>query len=180
MGAQGSVPVIAPGFPAGVRWYVGHTLPRKEDVARINLERQGLTVFLPQILVPRRHARRRYTVKAPFFPRYLFIQLDLAHDRWRTINGTLGMSHLVMADEHPSPVPHGIVDALIAAADGNCIRPAETLRTGDPVRLVGGPFAGELGVFLRADSKGRVEMLLKILNGSVRLTVARDFLEAAG
>jgi transcriptional antiterminator RfaH len=160
------------------RWFVGHTLPRKEDLAQIHLARQGFETFLPHILSTRRHARKVETIKAALFPCYLFIHFDLTRDRWRSVNGTVGMAHLVTSGETPCPVPVGFVEGLRQAAcrDG-VINVLPELAPGDSVRLIAGPFAGQVGELLRLDAKGRVELLFGLLNGVVRLKVARELLE---
>ena len=61
------------------------------------------------------------TVEAPFFPGYLFIVLDLTRHQWRSVNGTFGVSRLVMRGDQPHPAPRGVVEALIAAADARGI-----------------------------------------------------------
>ena len=169
------------GVAAGERWYAVNALPHKEVLAKANLERQGWRSFLPLVLKTRRHARKLQTVRAPLFPRYLFVALDVARDRWRSVNGTLGVVSLVMAGDMPCPVPQGIVEEWLAAVrpDG-VVDPDYGFRPGDPVCLVAGPFAGGLGKLLSLDDKGRVEMLLEMLNGSVRVKVARDMLRPVG
>lgn len=92
----------------------------------------------------------------------------------------MGISDLVMAGENPSPVPVGFVECLQQAVEADdLIRLAPGFGPGDAVRLTAGPFAGQVGELLRFDAKGRVEMLLHVLNGLVRLKVAKGFLEAA-
>ena len=114
------------------------------------------------------------TVVAPFFPRYLFITLDLSRDQWRNINSTFGVSSLVMAGERPHPVPPGVVEAMIAATDENGLLSFEhSLKVGAAVRLLAGPFADQLGVLERLDHSGRVRVLLDIMGGSVPVRVAR-------
>ena len=71
------------------RWYLAHTRPNNERKAEFNLRAQGFTTFLPQIEKTIRHARRLKTVRRPLFPRYLFVQFDVAQDRWLSINGTI-------------------------------------------------------------------------------------------
>jgi transcription antitermination factor NusG len=61
--------------------------------------------------------RKLSTVEAPFFPRYQFIVLDLARHQWHSVNGTIGVSRLVMCGDRPHPVPPGVVEAVIEAAD---------------------------------------------------------------
>ncbi len=102
----------------GERWFAVFTLPNKEAHARGELRNQGFEVFLPQRLKTMRHARRITTRLSPVFPRYLFVRLSLKRALWRSINGTRGVAFLVSLGERPTPVPKGVVEALIAASDG--------------------------------------------------------------
>jgi hypothetical protein len=46
-----------------------------------------------------------------------------------------------MRGDQPHPVPHGIVEALIASADaGGVLQLGEQLKLGGPVRVMAGPF----------------------------------------
>jgi transcriptional antiterminator RfaH len=83
-------------------WYVVHTHPRAEAKALLNLDRQGFSCYLPRYLKRRRHARRLETVAAPLFPRYLFVALDLACQRWWSIRSTFGVADLVFNGEKAS------------------------------------------------------------------------------
>src|SRR5260370_10105650 len=121
------------------RWYDVHTLPFAEARAEGQLHRQGFRTFQPKRHKTVRHARRSSTVEAPFFPRYLFIVLDLARHQWRSVNSTFGVSRLVMRGDRPHPVSRGVVEALIAAADGRGImQVGRRLEVGGPVRLMAG------------------------------------------
>src|SRR5215472_12802285 len=75
------------------RWYAVHTLPFAEERAEGQLHRQGFRTFQPKRHKTVRHARRLSTVEATFFPRNLFVVLDLAHNRWGSVNGTFGVLH---------------------------------------------------------------------------------------
>src|SRR5579872_6555334 len=87
----------------GQRWYVVHTLPMKEDWAQFHLENQYFPTFVPRRPRTVRHARKTKTIAAPFFPRYLFVGLDLSADPWRKVSGTFGVSRLVMRGDQPQP-----------------------------------------------------------------------------
>jgi transcriptional antiterminator RfaH len=153
------------------RWYVVHTLPLAEARAEDHLRRQGFRTFQPKRHKTIRHARRLRTVEAPFFPRYLFIVLDLAYHRWRSVNGTFGVSRLVMQGDQPHPVPRGVVEALIASSDAHGIlQLASKLQTGGPVRLMAGPFAEQLATLDELDDTGRVRVLLDILGRRVAIS----------
>ena len=162
----------------GPRWYAVHTLPRMETSASAHLERQGFEPFLPLRKATRRHARRIETIRAPFFPRYGFVRLDLARQRWRSVNGTTGVASLVMARDRPLPIPVGIVEALLATVTSEGVVDLDHgFKPGDPVRLIAGPLAGQFGTLTHLDDRGRVEMLLSLIHGTVRVKVARDLLE---
>ncbi len=167
-----------PAVDGSARWYAVRMLARSEGLAEHHLVRQGFEVFVPKILVTRRHARRLETVKAAFFPGYGFVRLDLLRHRWRSVNGTTGVANLVMGRDLPLAVPDGIVEALLARRNDDGVLEFECgFRPGDPVRLISGPFAGQLGILQSLDAKGRVEMLLSLIAGTVRVKVARDMLE---
>ena len=76
------------------RWFLAHTLPKSERKAELHLGAQGFRTYLPQIQKTVRHARQLRTVRAPLFPRYLFVILDLERDRWLSVRSTVGVSRL--------------------------------------------------------------------------------------
>jgi transcriptional antiterminator RfaH len=111
-----------------------------------------------------RHARRFRTIKAPFFPRYLFVSLDLQRDRWRSVNGTYGVSALLMGGDLPKPVPEGIVERLLEYQDGSgAVAVGSALRPGQQVRVLSGPFAEMIGQLVRVDDVHRVQVLLELM-----------------
>jgi transcriptional antiterminator RfaH len=159
-----------------LRWYAVHTQPNRELRAKSQLENQGYEVFLPRCLKTVRHARKLTNVAAPFFPRYLFVRLDLVQHRWRSVNGTFGVISLVMQGEKPHPVPRGVVEAMIASVDTSgflCFK--ESLVVGTQVRLAAGPFAEQLGILDRLDDSGRVRVLLDIMGAAIPVYVERKF-----
>jgi transcription elongation factor/antiterminator RfaH len=162
--------------PSCVRWYAVNTLPHREFRAKHQLETQGFRVFLPQRLKTIRHARKLTHVQAPFFPRYVFIELDLTIHRWRSVNGTFGVRSLVMQGDTPHPVPRGIVETMIASTDQkDLLRFEHDLKAGTEVRLIAGPFAEQLGILERLDDSGRIRVLLKIMGGTIPVQVPREY-----
>jgi transcription elongation factor/antiterminator RfaH len=158
----------------GERWYAVHTSPFAERRAEAQLENQNFYTFLPKRQKTIRHARKLHTVIAPFFPRYLFVALDLTRDRWRSVNGTFGVSSLIMAGELPCPAPHGIVESMLAMADAKGVLQLHpNLKVGDPVRLAAGPFAEQLGILDRLDDSGRIRVLLNIFGRQVAVSLDR-------
>src|SRR5437762_12539601 len=77
------------------RWYVAQTHPHAETKASVHLRRQGFAVYFPRYLKQRRHARRIEKIAAPLFPSYLFVAIDIATQRWLSIDSTFGVTRLV-------------------------------------------------------------------------------------
>jgi len=129
---------------------------------------QNYAVFLPQFIKTVRHARKLRTVKTALFPRYLFIRLDVDRDRWRSVNGTPGVTRLVTTYDRPEPVPEGIVEAFLEArAPTGVVRVDYGLEPGQKVRVLAGPFADAIGSLERLDDNGRVRVLLEIMGRQV-------------
>lgn len=169
------------GLHTGERWYVAMTRPHKERLAAINLANQGIRSFLPRQATSRRHARQFRTALAPVFPRYVFLILDLERARWRSVNGTIGVQRLIVDAERPIAVAPGVVETLIQSTDGAgaLVYRVDEFTQGDRIRLLAGPFAGALGVLERLDGPGRVQILLELLGGFVKLSVERRNVAAA-
>jgi transcription elongation factor/antiterminator RfaH len=156
-------------------WYVASVQPHQEERADQNLRRQGFESWLPRTRRSRRHARRIDMILAPFFPGYLFVRLNCELERWRSINGTRGVRHLLCQDGRPAQLPAGFVESLRDSADveGLLTVPAEALKVGEPVRLASGPFADYVGTLVRLTDQGRVTLLLKLLGRDVVTLVPR-------
>ena len=162
------------------RWYVVSTQPQKEERAHEHLGRQGFDVYLPRWRKRRSHARRIEWISAPLFPRYLFVGFDIDVTRWRAIQSTLGVSHLVCNGGLPLPMPNGIVENIRAreTASGLIqIKPA--FRRGQPVIVSEGAFLDQVGLFERTDDNERVTILLNLLGREVRVKVPTHAIRAA-
>ena len=158
----------------GRRWYVVQTQPQGESRAELNLRRQGFATYLPRYQRTRRHGRKVELVSKPLFPRYIFVGFDVAHDRWRAIQSTFGVSNLVFAGEEPAAIADEIVQEIHAreGADGYVkLGLPQGLNPGSRVRIVEGLFADATGVLERIADDRRVAVLLDLLGRKARVFV---------
>ena len=153
---------------ASSRWYVVQTQPSRDRIATLNLERQAFEIFVPKVL--RRKARRLgkpVERLEQLFPGYQFVRLDLDRAQWRSVNGTFGVSRLVMFGDRPAPLARGFVEALIARADGRSVVTfSEPLLEGDRVRVVSGPFDDLIGTLQAKRGVERAIVMMELLSGS--------------
>jgi transcriptional antiterminator RfaH len=158
-------------------WCVVNTLPHQEARAERNLLRQGFRAWLPVLRRVRRHARRQDMVRAPVFPGYLFVELDLEREAWSPINSTYGVRQLLAHDARPDTLPERFVVDLrnTIGEDGICAlsRGCDGLRPGARVRIAWGPFANSIATILDLAPKERVLLLLDLLGGKVKMTMSR-------
>ncbi|MCP4317497.1 MAG: transcription antiterminator NusG [Hyphomicrobiales bacterium] len=158
--------------PVGHRWYVAATLPNRENLARQQLGNQGFKTFFPKRLKTIRHARKSMNRIVSFFPGYLFVSLDLKADRWRSVNGTIGVRSLIMGRESPLAAPNGVVEQLQQMTDKDgFLRLRDELKPGDQIRILNGPMADMVGELDRLDGKHRARVLLDMLHSKVHMVV---------
>jgi transcriptional antiterminator RfaH len=154
------------------RWYAVQTHAHSETKAAFNLTRQGFDVYLPCYLKVRRHARRTEATKAVLFPRYLFIEFDADSDGWGVIRSTFGVQSLVCNGREPIPVPNWMIGDIRAREDANGmvqIGRTANFRAGEPVRILTGAFAEQIGIFDTDTGEDRVRVLLALLGRTVSL-----------
>ena len=184
---DGTVPQCDPSggagtMPIGARWYVVHTRTHAESKAAQHLQRQGFGIYLPRYRKRRRHGRRVDTIAAPLFPRYMFVTVDVALQRWRAIQSTVGVARLVCNGIGPAAVPDTVIDGLKRGEDEDGfirLNPRPQFAPGDKVRIVDGVFASSLGLFEGMTDRERVTVLLDLLGRKVRVKLDTDFVTAA-
>jgi transcriptional antiterminator RfaH len=174
-------PSVAAAMPSK-RWYVAQTHVHAETKASSHLRRQGFEVYLPRYLKQRRHARRVDKVAAPLFPRYLFVSVDTATQRWHSIKSTIGITRLVANGDVPAALPQAIIDGLKRREDASGIIQLEQrprFSSGDKIRVREGAFCDYLGLFEGVSGQERVAILLDLLGRKVRVVVDMDIIDAA-
>jgi transcriptional antiterminator RfaH len=164
------------------RWYVVETHPHAEIKAAAHLHRQGFETYLPRYKKRRSHARRVEIVAAPLFPRYLFVAVDMATQRWRAIQSTFGVARLISHGDMPAPIQDLVIDGLRRREDEAGLvridtRPA--FLPGENIRVLDGAFEACLGLFECVADRDRVAILLEFLGRKVRIVLATASVAAA-
>lgn len=162
-------------------WYVVRTKTGAEERAVWHLKNQGFEVYLPRYRKQIRHARKIQTVLRALFPGYVFVCLDLGHQRWRAINGTFGVIGMVQFGDTPRPIPATMVQAIRAREDtlGAISVAPHGLQKGDRVRVRDGVFAEYSALLEEMSDDKRVILLLDFMGRAVRISVAAENLVKA-
>jgi transcriptional antiterminator RfaH len=162
-------------------WYAVQTQPRAEMKALTHLTRQGFEVYLPRFMKKRRHARRVENVSSPLFPSYLFVAIDMATQRWRCVNSTVGVQKLVCNGDAPAVVDGRTIEVLKSRQDDRGFITLDKPRfsDGEKVRVIDGVFSDSFGIYEGMTDRERVDILLDLLGRKVRVQIDIDSVAAA-
>jgi transcriptional antiterminator RfaH len=157
-----------------LRWYLIHTKPANESLARMHLERQGFRVYFPRVAqaLPSRQGWRERIV--PLFPRYLFLQLCTDAQSLAPVRSTVGVAGIVRFGDDYTVVADSVVEELQSRADretGLHKLKSGRLARGAPVRVSFGAYDAIDGVFEREAGADRVVVLLSLLGQSASVCV---------
>ena len=140
------------------------------------LKVNGYEVYLPRLRERRISHGRRIEVRPPLFPGYCFIAIEL---QWHAARWTAGVLGLIMGGIQPAPVPDSVIAEIRDREVGGLIDlpgpPPLTPRA--RVRILRGPFTGHLAIFADMKPRQRVEILLQLLGGEQRVTLAKKDIE---
>lgn len=157
-------------------WYIVRTKARAEERAVWHLNNQGFEAYLPRYTKQIRHARKTQTVLRPLFPGYVFVYVDTEQQRWRAINGTVGVIELVQFGDGPKPISVAIIDAIRERedAEGVVSLAPDHLKKGDSVRVREGAFADCTALLEEVSDQKRVFLLLDLMGREVRVSMPAE------
>ena len=161
------------------QWFVVYTKPQKEDYAELNLKLRGVDTFFPKLFLPRSAKRKKQVV--PLFPNYLFVHCEIISEEYGNIVWCPGVKRLVSFNDTPAAVDNSIVEFLMGHAGTDGVIAARcNVEVGQKVAIEGGPFDGLVGIIQEPpNAKGRVKVLLDLLNRETKVDVPVQFINAS-
>ena len=163
------------------RWVVVNTHPNREPYAIEHLVRQEFEPYCPFIQKRIKHARKSYDARRPMFPGYVFVRIERDLQRWRPIMSTFGVRSLVRCGNQLSFLDDGFIVSLRAReVNGAIAKPVNPFSVGQQVQMAGGAFDGLVASIIEMDDKGRLGVLMNMLNGQVKVKVEARHVVAVG
>jgi transcriptional antiterminator RfaH len=159
-------------------WAAAQLQPQRDGLALHCLRQAGFETYAPRLREQRTTHGRKVTRTPLLFPGYLFVLIEL---QWHTARWSPGVVRLVLNGTAPAAVPDGVITALKAREMNGLIELPKLpkFHRGDRVRILHGPFAGHVGLYAGMKPRERIEVLLAILGGAQRVTLAADAVERA-
>ena len=157
-------------------WACARLEPHRERLALHCLGLAGYVTYLPRIRERRVSHGRRIEVRPPLFPGYAFFVVEA---QWHSARWSVGVLGLIMNGLQPAKVPDRVIDEIRGRERNGLIElaPPPSLRRGARVRILAGPFRDHLAIFADMKPRERVEILLQLLGGEQRVTLAKKDIE---
>ena len=157
-------------------WACARLEPHRERLALHCLGLAGYVTYLPRIRERRLSHGRRIEVRPPLFPGYAFFVVEA---QWHSARWSVGVLGLIMNGLQPAKVPDRVIDEIRGRERNGLIElaPPPSLRRGARVRILAGPFRDHLAIFADMKPRERVEILLQLLGGEQRVTLAKKDIE---
>jgi transcriptional antiterminator RfaH len=157
-------------------WTAAQLEPNRTRIALQLLAQERFTVYAPRLRERRIVRGRREDRESLLFVNYVFVQIVL---RWHAARWCPGVVRLVMDGIQPARVPDDVVEAIRSRERNGAIElPKRRLQYGDRVKILAGPLRGHLAIYAGMSGSERVAVLLQILGGQQRATLAQRDVEA--
>jgi transcriptional antiterminator RfaH len=157
-------------------WTVAQLQPNRTALALQMLVQGGFTVYAPKLRERRTIRGRREDSEVPLFPGYAFVAIEL---QWHAARWCPGVIRLVMDGLHPAKVRDVVIEEIRARERNGAVElPKRRLQCGDRVKILAGSFRGHLAMYAGMSGPERVAVLLQILGGPQRATLAQRDVEA--
>jgi len=156
-------------------WYALHSKPNKEEFLYSQLLHRNIDVYFPRLHVEPVNPRSRKV--RPFFPGYLFINVDLEKIPHSSLAYIPGANNLVSFDSEPATLPDEVIEGIkrnVNRIDQQQKNFTQGLKPGDPVIIQGGPFDGYQAIFdTSLPGSERVRVLISLMRDhQVRIQVS--------
>jgi transcriptional antiterminator RfaH len=160
-------------------WFAVYTKPQKEEYAELNLRLRSIDTFFPKLFLPKAVKRKKQIV--PLFPNYLFVHCEIISEEYGTIVWCPGVKRLVSFNGTPATIDDSIVEFLMGHAGTDGVIAARcNVEVGQRVSIEGGPFDGLVGIIQEPpNARGRVKVLLQLLNRETKVDVPVQFIKAS-
>lgn len=154
------------------KWYVIHTYSGYEDRVKKNLEQRikfmDAAEEISEVVVPVEEEvevrnGRRQTVSRKILPGYVLVRMKMSDQSWNIVRNTPGVTGFVGSGSKPVPLQEQEVSQILKQMAAEVPKVKVSLRKGQSVRVVDGPFIDFVGVVDEVSSdKGKVKVLLSL------------------
>jgi transcription antitermination factor NusG len=160
-------------------WYVVHSKPRKETQLYSYLCAKDIQAYYPTLTV--KPVNPRSSKIRPYFPSYMFVHVNLEQIGKSILEWMPFATGLVEFGGEPAIVTDNFIAELkqsVAKMKAEYDLGIRGIKSGDPVRIMSGAFAGYEGIFdTMLNGEERAQILLHWLGRQLKVNVDANFVE---
>lgn len=158
-------------------WLVVYCKVREERRAQQHLANLGFETYVPVLERKVTKAGQSRTAIELMFPRYLFLRVT-SPDKLASVRHTRGVSDFVRFGGRIASIADDLVLQIMHQQMGiqQNVTQQQTFQHGEPVVVVGGPFAGLDAIYQAPSGDARSIILLSLLQQQSHLVVDNELL----
>lgn len=157
-----------------LNWYLLYCKRSEQTRAKLNLERQGVICYYPQVEIEKIRHGKRCTQVEPLFPNYIFVQFDIEKIHTTSVRSTRGIVDFVRLGALPAKIADTLVEKIMQRDAGETTKRVEIPQQGDKLLIKEGPFAGIEAIFHEADGEKRAFLFINMINKKTRISLAHN------
>lgn len=164
-------------LPSTSNWFAVYTRSRMEKKAAGEMEKSGITCFLPLRKVLRQWSDRKKWVEAPLFNSYVFVYIT--DKEYNAVLQVMGVVRFITFESKAVAIPLQQIEAIKAYVDQGApdyTAPDMPMEAGASVEIIRGAMTGLSGVLLNIQGKHRVKVEIDCVGQSLIIDVPKTSL----
>ena len=164
-------------LPSTSTWYAVYTRSRMEKKAAAEMEKSGITCFLPLRKVLRQWSDRKKWVEVPLFNSYVFV--NITDKEYNAVLQVMGVVRFITFEGRAVAIPLPQIEAIKAYIEQGAIdytAPDTPLEAGANIEIIHGAMAGLSGILLNIQGKHRVKVEIDCVGQSLIIDVPKTSL----
>ncbi|GHA38641.1 transcription/translation regulatory transformer protein RfaH [Photobacterium aphoticum] len=157
-------------------WYLIYCKRNEQERVVINLDRQGVECYYPQVTVEKLVRGKRIQVLEALFPNYMFVYFDPEVLSYTTIRSTRGVVNFIRQGARPQTVSPDLIYGLMMNEDSEeqQAKLSQLPKPGEMLKLTQGKFKGIEAIYQEPDGEKRSFMLINLLGKPVKVSVQNE------
>ena len=152
-------------------WYAVYVRSRYEKKVHKLFLDKGIESSLPLLNTTKQWSDRKKKVKVPLFRGYVFVWIDIHHDKLNVLQ-TNGVIKLIGIQNEPSRIPDEQIHWMNKLVQESVtIRHEKEIPIGHKMRISSGAFKGLEGIVIRARNQSRFVILVESIMHAVSIEI---------
>ena len=155
-------------------WRVAHTKSRNEKALAWQMQRKGISYFLPLTRKAYQRKGRTFRSLLPLFAGYVFFCGN--EDERVEVLQTNRVANIIEVKDQPKLVSE-LSPIQAALCKGQQLLPHRYIKAGQRCRVTAGPLTGTEGIVIRAGEHTRLVLQVDILGQATSVEIGMDMIE---